>query len=327
VCVSEEEAKNLAEAESRSEKWAAGATAKPTPEEVKGKIVEYAWWLKTNGYSDITIRVNVSCLRTLVNRDANLYNPESVKDVMAKQKWADSRKHGVIAAYNLFVKMVGLQWEKPTCHVSRKVPFIPTEQELDALIAGCGRKTATFLQLLKETAMRAGEARTLSWTDIDMERRTITLNTTEKRGNPRMFSVSTKLINMLATLPKRNEKVFANTAMSSVKSSFYQSRKILARKLQNPRLLRITFHTFRHWKATTLYHQTKDPLYVKEFLGHRKLDTTLLYIQIEQALYKGRSDEFTVKVASKPEEIKALLEVGFEYICGNDGLMYFRKRK
>jgi len=30
--------------------------------------------------------------------------------------------------------------------------------------------------------------------------------------------------------------------------------------------------------------QTKDPLYVKEFLGHKKLDTTLLYIQIERAI-------------------------------------------
>jgi hypothetical protein len=38
-------------------------------------------------------------------------------------------------------------------------------------------------------------------------------------------------------------------------------------------------------------------------------------------------DEFTVKVASKPEEIKALLETGFEYICEKDGLMFFRKRK
>lgn len=83
----------------------------------------------------------------------------------------------------------------------------------------------------------------------------------------------------------------------------------------------------RHWKATMLYHQTKDILYVKEFLGHRKIDSTLLYIQIERVLFKETSDEFTVKVANEPEEIKALLEVGFEYVCEKDGLMFFRKRK
>jgi hypothetical protein len=55
--------------------------------------------------------------------------------------------------------------------------------------------------------------------------------------------------------------------------------------------------------------------------------TTLLYIQLEQALFKEESSEFHVKTTSDPEEIKSLLEVGFEYICSKDGLMFFRKRK
>jgi len=92
-------------------------------------------------------------------------------------------------------------------------------------------------------------------------------------------------------------------------------------------LLRISFHTFRHWKPTALYHQTKDILYVKEFLGHRKIETTLLYVQLERALFNEANDEFTIKIAKDPEEIKGLLEVGFEYVCSKDNLMFFRKRK
>ena len=42
-----------------------------------------------------------------------------------------------------------------------------------------------------------------------------------------------------------------------------------------------------------LYHQTKDVLFVKEFLGHRKIDSTLLYIQLERTLFKETTDEFT----------------------------------
>jgi len=77
-----------------------------------------------------------------------------------------------------------------------------------------------------------------------------------------------------------------------------------------------------------LYHQTKDILYVKEFLGHRRLDSTLIYINIEKALfYKGKPEEFHVKIAQTPEEIKGLLEVGFEYVCEKDDLLFFRKRK
>lgn len=72
--------------------------------------------------------------------------------------------------------MVGLTWEKPKCVRPRVLPFIPLENELDSLIAGAGKKTAAFLQLLKETGMRAGEALRLKWTNVDFERQLIILN-------------------------------------------------------------------------------------------------------------------------------------------------------
>ena len=49
--------------------------------------------------------------------------------------------------------------------------------------------------------------------------------------------------------------------------------------------------------------------------------------KLERALFKEKTDEFHVKVAKNPEEIKTLLETGFEYVCSKDGLMFFRKRK
>ena len=52
-----------------------------------------------------------------------------------------------------------------------------------------------------------------------------------------------------------------------------------------------------------------------------------IYITVEKTIFNEHSDKFTVKVASKPEEIKPLLEVGFKYICEKDGLLFFRKRK
>ena len=52
-----------------------------------------------------------------------------------------------------------------------------------------------------------------------------------------------------------------------------------------------------------------------------------IYINIERTLFEDQSDEFTVKVPEKPEDIKALLETGFEYVCQKDNLVYLRKRK
>jgi len=142
-----------------------------------------------------------------------------------------------------------------------------------------------------------------------------------------MWKISTKLNGMLNSLPRKGLRVFGDGPINSLKTTFTRSRRRLASKLQNPKLLKISFHTFRHWKATMLYHQTKDPYYVKNFLGHQSLRSTEIYINIEQTIFEPQSDEFTVKVAEKPEDVKALLEVGFEYVCKKNGPMFFRKRK
>jgi hypothetical protein len=76
-----------------------------------------------------------------------------------------------------------------------------------------------------------------------------------------------------------------------------------------------------------LYHETKNPMLVKEFLGHKSLLATQRYIHLEQALFKDQDDKFTVMAVKTPEEIKALLEVGFEYVCQKDDLAFLRKRK
>jgi len=267
-------------------------------------------------------------LEVLAKRGANIFDPESVKDVIARQEWSEARKNSAVATYTLFLTILGMTWEPPICHrPTRKLPFIPMETEINQLIAAYGKKTGTFLQTIKETAMRSGEANRLEWINIDAARRTITLNNPEKNSNPRIFKVSAKLINMLNALPKKSQRVFGDSPVWH-KGTFSKLRKRIARKLQNPRMiLKIHFHTLRHWKATMLYHQTKDILYVKQFLGHKRIEDTLLYIQIAEAIFKETTDEFTVRVTSKLEEIKQFLEVGFEYVCKKDGLMFFRKRK
>jgi integrase len=284
--------------------------------------------MQKQNYSTETIRLNRIALKVLAERGADLLDPESVKHVISEQKWRANRRRNVINAYNQFAKLNSIQWEKPRCKVTQKIPFIPTEQELDALIASSGKKLATFLLLLKETAMRCGEVKRLTWIDIDFERSIVTLNAPEKNSNPRMWKVSQELIVMLRNLPKeKSKKVFGEASIYSMKSMLLHARQRLANKMQNPRFHRISFHTFRHWKATMEYHRTKDVFHVKNFLGHKSVKNTEIYINIENALFEPSRDEFTVRVVEKPEEVKALLEVGFEYICQKDNLIFLRKRK
>lgn len=57
------------------------------------------------------------------------------------------------------------------------------------------------------------------------------------------------------------------------------------------------------------------------------MKNTEIYINIERTIFEPASDEFTVRVTDKPEEVKSLLEVGFEYVCQKDELIFLRKRK
>ena len=89
-------------------------------------------------------------------------------------------------------------------------------------------------------------------------------------------------------------------------------------------------HTFRYWKGTTLYHSKPDILYVAEFLGHRNIENTRLYIQLEKSLFKSLpSDQFITRIAHNVEEACKLIEVVFEFVTGEykDGGKIFRKRK
>lgn len=73
-----------------------------------------------------------------------------------------------------------------------------------------------------------------------------------------------------------------------------------------------------------LYHRTKDILYVKEQLGHRRLENTLVYTH----LVNFGSDEYVCKVAKTSEDARALVEGGFDCVATSpDGYMLFRKLK
>jgi len=94
-------------------------------------------------------------------------------------------------------------------------------------------------------------------------------------------------------------------------------------KLKTWKKLWITFHTFRHWKATMEYHKTKDIPHVKEALGHKSINNTLIYTQ----LVSFEEDEFTARVDHSEKDACDLVEAGFQFVCDFNGNKIFRKRK
>jgi integrase len=334
VGASEDGAKNLAskavlalaEADGKTTSGPAGAT---TPNQtsqmnVKGKILEFLWHLQKQGYSMETVKFYNRVLR-IMSQKTNLLDGEAVKEALAKMPISETTKCNYAYALQSFYKHIGIEWNPPKYKPQKTLPFIPTEQELDLLISNTSKNVSAALLLLKETGARIGEILKLKWTDIDFERKNIRI-APEKGSLPRILPISDLAISMIKRLkPRQDGRIFS--PRKNLLTAFYKQRKRLAHKLQNPRLLQISFHTFRHWKGTMEHHKTRDILHVQRLLGHKNIQNTLIYVNIEQALFQNTNEEFHVATAKTVEEACRLVEVGFEYVTDMDGIKIFRKRK
>jgi hypothetical protein len=72
------------------------------------------------------------------------------------------------------------------------------------------------------------------------------------------------------------------------------------------------------------YYKTKDILHVKQLLGHKSINNTLIYTQLVKF---ETEDQFHSATAESVEEARDLIEAGFEYVCDIDGIRLFRKPK
>ena len=185
----------------------------------------------------------------------------------------------------------------------------------------------TFLQGLKDTGCDPGELAAITWTDVNPERKTVTINHPVKGHNPRVLKASQEFLDRLESLPKTSERIFS---LHTTGGHYYKQRKSIARKLTNSRLGNIALTTFRDWKLTMEAHRTRDPFYVMSISGHKAMQSIMFYIDLAKVVFgPGQHDQFTCRIANNAGEASALIEAGFEYVTGeyNDGGKLFRKRK
>jgi len=227
----------------------------------------------------------------MLNNNVKLNQPDEVQRFIHNRKeWSNGHKNTVLYAYVEYCRMKGIQWN-PTSIYSKNetLPFVPTEKEIDALINGTSLKVSVALQALKETGFRIGELWRCKWTDIDEEKSTLKCNQPEKKCAPREVRISAKLIGRFNLLPKTNAYVFGKTRISATRTTFDYQRNRLAKKLNNPRLTQIHLHTFRHYHATRLYNETKSLLEVQARLGHRNINSTMVYTTSYHSTKKAKT--------------------------------------
>jgi integrase len=228
----------------------------------------------------------------------------------------------MVHTYNLFAQALKIRWEPPKYKQEEIEPFTPDETELDQLIASSkSKRMAAFLQCLKETYADPGEILRLEWMDINGN--IITINHPVKGHRPGQHQVSARLLMMINSLPRKSERIFPAN-YKTMYFAFELLRRRTAMYLENPRMLRISFRSFRHWGGTMLAYRTNGKvLTVQKLLRHKSVLSTMRYI----GKIHWKNDEYDVATATTVEEVRHLAESGFEKFDEFNGIHVFRKPK
>jgi len=239
-----------------------------TPTKYETEVINTLINVKNSGKTENTQRCIASGLRR-INKGADLHEPEQVKTYIANTNLDNQTKNSLALAYNWFCKTNGIEWKKPYFKWERKIPLIPTTENINKIISASSMKYATIFTILAETGLEAHELATIQRKDIDAAQ---AINNARgcKGHNSRSFKLKPQTAEMLRhyLTDYPQEKPFPSSR--SMGEIWRRIRNRLAKKLNQPELKSIPMRNLRHHFATHKYDQTKDILLLKSFLGHKK---------------------------------------------------------
>jgi len=264
-----------------------------------------------------------------LNKLANLQTPSEVQKAIYKMECRNNYKNKLFLAYQYFCESNSIEFVRP-----RRLPTevcvinIPTEQRIDTIIACCGWVYSIAFTLSKY-GLRPHELSKLTLRNVDLDQCKLTVPTS-KLGAQRTLQMSSRITEMLRDYINKkhvdglDKRLFARA--DKIKSSWRFYRQKAYAKFKDPELLKIRLYDLRHWFATTTYIKTRDIFYVKYALGHRRIENTMIYIHLANAVATN-SEDYSCNVAKTVEEARTLIEQGFEYVTEIDGFRLFKKRK
>ena len=293
------------------------------PTKYESEIINTLLWMKRKGLSDAT-RYTVAQKLRMLAKNSDLMQPKSVLDFIANHKVCNSTRAKYADVYRYFAEYSNLEYEKPRYRYEWKIPLIPTTESIYQIISASSWKYSVIFTILEQTGVEGRELETVKRSAINVN--TGIINVQGCKGhNSRPLKLKLHTADLLRLYLQKYPNEYPFPKAKRMGEMWRRFRNRLADKLGNPQLRQIPLRNLRHHYATTLYDRTKDILLVKQRLGHKKLETTMIYTQL---IHFDDEDEYTCKTASNDKEAQDLIEHGFTYVTTTpDALMLFRKRK
>jgi integrase len=181
----------------------------------------------------------------------------------------------------------GFAVSNPVRQIRMPKPGKPRQRRLEAgeeeaLLKACRESSAHYLQtfviLAVETAMRFGELASVTWENVNLDKRTIHLTDT-KNGSPRTVPLSTRAANEIQTQPRSIDGRLFSAKPGSIRSAFLIAlKKAQGAQPESKSFLReLRFHDLRHEGVTRLFEKGLTTIEVGMVSGHKTLSMLQRY--------------------------------------------------
>lgn len=144
------------------------------------------------------------------------------------------------------------------------------------LVAACraiNSELAAIVTFAIETAMRQGEILGMTWDDVDLHGRTVTLRLT-KNGTKRVVPLSNTAFQLLANLPRQLNGQVWEYGQEGVKYAFSEARK-------KAEIKDLHFHDLRHEATSRLFEKGFNTMEVSAITGHKTLQMLKRYTHLK----------------------------------------------
>jgi integrase len=161
-----------------------------------------------------------------------------------------------------------------------------------------GREPPGFVLLVKllaTTGMRLGEALALSWSDVDLQHRIVTLR--DAKTGTRTVHLSGETIALLGNLPYRDGWVVRGLDRVSPLSA-NSAEKSWQRLRERAGISNARIHDLRHTVGTYAAMNGSNAFMVRDLLGHKTLAMTGRYVERAAEMVRATADAVSSRVAA-----------------------------
>lgn len=127
--------------------------------------------------------------------------------------------------------------------------------------------------LALETAMRMGELLSLRWEDINLIRRTVTLQDT-KNGEKREVPLSSIAVQLLTNLPRSIDGRVFPISRDALK-------RVYSRACERAKIVDLHFHDLRHEATSAFFEKGLNVMEVASITGHKTLHMLKRYTHLK----------------------------------------------